>query len=72
MRKAYKIVVRCMLTGADWHLVRWLKEAGDAHQVAARSLKHDATYHHDYSRIVEVREADQVEIAEHKARIAAL
>lgn len=72
MRKAYKIVVRCTLTGADWHMVRWLKEAGDAHQVAARSLRYDTRYHHDYSRIVEVREATQAEIAEHKARIAAL
>lgn len=70
MRKAYKIVMRCTLTGADWHMVRWLKDSGEARAVAEHSLKHDPKYHKDYSRLVEVREATTDEVAEHRARSA--
>jgi hypothetical protein len=71
-RKAHKIVMRCTLTGADWHLIRYLRSPADAREVAERTLRHDKRFHRDHSRLVEVREATDAEIAEHKAAIAAL
>jgi hypothetical protein len=71
-RTPYKIVMRCTLTGADWHLVRFLRDAGDAHLVAERTLKHDAKFHKDHARLVEVRAATDAEVADLKAAIAAL
>lgn len=71
-RTAYKIVIRCTLTGADWHLVRWLTDPADAHQVAKRSLKHDPHFHANHSRLVDVRPATEAEVTAHRARIAAI
>jgi hypothetical protein len=71
-RKPYAITMRCTLTGADWHMVRHLRDAADARMVAERALKYDTRFHRNHSRLVEVREATADEIAQHKAAIAAL
>jgi hypothetical protein len=71
-RKPYVITMRCTLTGAEWRMLRYLRDAADARVVAERSLRYATLFHRDHSRLVAVREATADEIAQHKAAIAAL
>jgi len=68
-RKGYSIKYRCILTGADITRILFLHTEADAWETVRR---HIPPQRRNFFRIIETRLATPAEIAEHKARIAAL
>lgn len=68
-RQAFHVTTRSMITGAEWRMVIWSKDAscarGRAALAAARGYKHGVAH----MRTIECRDATTLEIAAHYLRL---